>query len=112
MGANTGAEIAIGIYEIIRQLEGKLPKTKILLLGVLPRDGTNDVKVHEINTIIKSFDDKRNVIFLDMTKQFETAVGTEVADLFVPDKVHLTAKGYEVWQQTMEPLLKQLLGEN
>ncbi|CAG2104385.1 unnamed protein product [Medioppia subpectinata] len=111
LGDCTAPEISIGIYEIIRHLRAKLPNTKLLLLGVLPRDGNFGLKVEEINKIIAKFDDKKHVFFLDMSKHFSTAPGKEIPDLYDHDKVHLVLKGYQVWQQAMEPLLKSLLGE-
>ncbi|CAG2177736.1 unnamed protein product [Oppiella nova] len=111
LGDCTAPDIAHGIQEIIHQLGSKLANTKILLLGVLPRDGNSGLKAEETNKIIAKFDDKKRVFFLDMSKEFETEPGKVIPDRYGSDKVHLVLKGYEVWQQTMEPLLKTLLGE-
>ncbi len=107
MGSSTAEDIAHGIKEIIRQLLVKMPSTKILLLGVLPRAGTLEAKVEPINTLISKFDDKKQVFYLDMSDKFQDSPGKEKAGLYT-DTVHLTKEGYQVWYETMEPLFKKL----
>ena len=109
---NTAPDIAIGIYEIKRQLEAKLPTARILLLAVLPRTGTLAPKVAEINKIISGFEDKKRVFFLDMTSHFQKSLGQEVPELYLNDTVHPNTKGYEMWHQVMEPSLKIVLGQH
>jgi lysophospholipase L1-like esterase len=43
-----------------------------------------------------------------MSDKFQDSPGKEKAGLFY-DTVHLTKEGYQVWYDTMEPLLKKLL---
>ncbi len=86
----------------------KLPNTKILLLAILPRNTTDlDMKVHRCNAIIAKKADDKQVFYLDMSSHFETTPGNEKLDLF-KDGLHLTAEGFEVWFEAMEPLFKKL----
>ncbi len=110
MGANTAEDIAHGIKEIINQTLVKMPSTKILLLGIIPRSGTIETKVQAINTIISKYNDDKQVFYLDMSDKFQDSPGKEKAGLYV-DTVHLTKEGYQVWYDTMEPLFKKLYGE-
>jgi lysophospholipase L1-like esterase len=107
LGANTVEDIAHGIEEIINQLLVKMPSTKILLLGILPRAGGTETKVQAINTLISKYNDDKHVFYLDMSDKFQDSPGKEKAGLYV-DTVHLTKEGYQVWYETMEPLLKKL----
>ena len=109
---NTVPEIALGIYELKRQLEAKLPTANLLILGILPRKGPIESHSMEVNKIIAKFEDKKRVFFLDMSSHFQTAPGVEITDLYRSDKVHLTPKGYQVWRDVMEPTLKTVLGEH
>ena len=86
----------------------KMPETKLILLGVLPRAEPLGAKCKQLNTLIKKLDNQKSVYFLDMWLAFEDESGKQKTDLYVGDKLHLNDKGYEVWQQTMEPLLKKL----
>jgi lysophospholipase L1-like esterase len=108
--AGTDAEIAQGIETIVKKLREKLPNTRVLLCGILPRQNeffTN--RILKINPMLAKLDDGKTVRFLDMTEKFETAPGKVIAELYVPDQLHLRAKGYEVWADAMEPLLREML---
>jgi lysophospholipase L1-like esterase len=107
LGANTVEDIAHGIEEIINQLLVKMPSTKILLLGILPRAGGTETKVQAINTLISKYNDDKHVFYLDMSDKFQDSPGKEKVGLYV-DTVHLTKEGYQVWYDTMEPLFKKL----
>ena len=111
MGANSAEDIAHGIRELVDKVLMKQPHAKVLLLGVIPRDGTLEKKVQAINTIIAKYNDDKRVFYLDMSPKFQTSPGVEVKELYTPDKVHLVQKGYEVWYETMEPLFAKLLAE-
>ncbi|CAG2118761.1 unnamed protein product [Medioppia subpectinata] len=86
-----------------------MPETKLILLGVLPRAEPLGAKVKQVNTLIKKLNNDKNVFFLDMWSAYESADGHIKTELFGSDKLHPNARGYEVWQQTMEPLLNKLL---
>jgi len=101
------ADIAHGIKEIINELLVKMPDTRILLLGVLPRAGDLETKVQGINNLIAKYNDDKHVFYLDMASHFQDSPGKEKAGLYT-DTVHLTKEGYQVWYETMEPLFKKL----
>ncbi|CAG2170020.1 unnamed protein product [Oppiella nova] len=106
-GGNTVEDIAHGVNETVKQLLGKMPNTELILLGVLPRPEPLGAKVKQVNELIAKLNNDKNVFFLDMWSAYETD-GKQHTELYVKDKLHLNEKGYEVWQQTMEPLLKKL----
>ena len=109
MGGNTEEDIAHGIKEILTELKAKMPNAKILLLGILPRTPANlDTKVHKTNSIIAKDADDTTIFYLDMASHFEDANNVEVPGLYV-EGLHLTAKGYQVWYETMEPLFSKLI---
>jgi len=108
LGDNTEEDIAHGIKQVINVTLAKMPSTKVLLLGIIPRAGDLEKKVQAINTIISKYNDDKHVFYLDMSDKFQDSPGKEKAGLYV-DTVHLTKEGYQVWYDTMEPLLKKLL---
>ncbi len=108
--AGTDEEVADGITAIVKALRTKLPKTKVLLLGLLPRQNAYfSGRTQHINSLIVKLDDGKSVRFLDMSPKFQESVGVVKKELFVGDQLHLNAKGYEVWGETMAPLLAQML---
>ncbi|XP_054157126.1 platelet-activating factor acetylhydrolase IB subunit alpha2-like [Oppia nitens] len=102
-------DIAKGVEEIVRELLAKMPETKVILLGVLPRGLPLGNICKELNTLIKKLDNQKNVFWLDMWSAFEGTDGDVKHELFNLDKLHPNHEGYVVWQKTMEPLLQKLL---
>lgn len=95
---------------IIKDIEKRMPSASILLLGVLPRIGKAlDTEVHDVNLLLAKMEDKKKVHYVDMTIDFETALGKEREKLYTPDHVHLVHAGYEQWYTIMEPHFAKLL---
>ncbi len=98
-------DTARGVKAVIDHILVKMPNTKILLLGILPRAGVFEMKVKATNAIISKYNDDKHVFYLDVSNAFQDSPGNEKAGLFVDP----SALGYQVWYQTMEPLLQKLL---
>lgn len=113
-GSNTPAEIADGVKVIVEQIRKMSPNTKILLLAVFPR-GTNNAdarrKVNQgANAIFKNLADSKHVHYLDIGQHFLTDDGTLTREI-MPDLLHLSPKGYNIWAESIEKSLAKLLGE-
>lgn len=108
---NTAPQIAEGIKANVKYLRQQLPNAKILLLAVFPRgdpDSPARKDVLEVNRRIARLDDSRHVFFLDIGHAFLAADGTIPADI-MPEKLHPTPKGYQLWADAMRPTLNRLL---
>ena len=109
----TAEQIAQGVTAIVQELRQRLPKAKILLLGVFPRgekpDATRE-KLQAVNTQIAGLDDGSHVKFLDIGKAFVNDDGT-ISREIMPDYLHLSRKGYRIWADAMEPTLWSMLDE-
>ncbi|CAG2161001.1 unnamed protein product [Oppiella nova] len=101
-------DIARGVEVIVNELLAKMSDTKLILLGILPMVDSCNARVRKVNSLNKKLNNDRNVFFLDMWSSFEGTVGTQNTELYAYDRLHLNEKGYELWQKTMEPLLKKL----
>ena len=112
-GKNTGEEIAGGIRAIVEKLRAKLPQSKVLLLGVLPiGDKLEDIgriKAREINSYAAKFDDGAMVKFADLGAKLLQKNGKLLEDAYMPDHLHLTAKGYEVLAKDLLPLVTEMM---
>lgn len=112
-GPNSSEEIAKGITAIVKTLRTKLPATKILLLGILPRGAEPKTQLREkitaVNDAIKKLDDGKMVRYLDIGPKLLDNTGILQPDV-APDALHLSQKGYQIWAETMDPSLKQMLG--
>ena len=110
---NTPGQIVDGVAAIIAKLRERLPNTKILLLGIFPRSENFTAqrgKLTQINQVLAKLDDGKNVHYLDIGHRFLTNDGILLADI-MPDYLHLSPKGYEMWADAIEPKLAELLGE-
>jgi beta-glucosidase len=125
-GTNTSDQIAEGVKLIVEKLRAKLPSTKVLVLGVFPRNDNFDAaknkvekgtpsdakrKVNEgANEIIKKLADNKMVFYMDIGHKFLEPDGTLTRDM-MPDLLHLNEKSYRVWAESIEPKVKELMGE-
>jgi beta-glucosidase len=102
---------AAGVTKIVATIREKLPDSKILLLGVFPRDTPGSVHrdaVEKINAIISQLDDGKNVRYLDIGKVFLDADGNIPFEI-MRDKLHPTGEGYDRWYDAMHPLLDEMM---
>jgi lysophospholipase L1-like esterase len=111
-GRNSVPEIVEGITAIVKDFRKRLPKSKILLLGIFPRaeKANNPIrqKLKDINAQIAKLDDGRMVRYLDIGDKFLDADGTLSRDI-MPDFLHPNAKGYQIWADAMDPTLQAML---
>jgi len=111
--SGTADEIAQGITAIVEELRRRLPKARILLLGIFPRgqkpDATRE-KLQAVNAKIARLDDGSHVKFLDIGQSFLNEDGT-ISREIMPDFLHLSRKGYRIWADAMEPTLWSMLDE-
>lgn len=105
--------IADAILEIVKVIRNRLPETRILLLSILPRWYTRTSEVERAdatNQLVSRLADNRKVFYLDISRKLVNSEGS--ASLYVmPEYVHLTRNGYQVWAEAMEPTLARLLSE-
>lgn len=119
-GAHTAEQIAEANRRIVARIRSKLPETKVLLLAVFPRgprklrDGSDEpweqrmAVIRGVNRELARLDDGKTVRFLDVGPAFLASDGTIPADV-MPDQLHLSPKGYQLWADAMEPVLATML---
>lgn len=108
---DTPRRIADGIGAIVRLLRRTLPRTRLLLIGILPRGtrtGRARQKIVEVNRIISGLADEKRVHYLDIGQRFVEKNG-EISEHIMPDYLHLSEEGYRRWAEAMAPTLRQLL---
>jgi beta-glucosidase len=108
---NSTPEIIEGVTAIVKDLQVKLPESKVLLLAIFPRGQTNDpvrVQLKEVNTGLAKLDDGKMVRFLDLGAKFLESDGTLSRDIF-PDLLHPNEKGYQIWADAMEGTLAEMI---
>jgi lysophospholipase L1-like esterase len=112
-GADPAEGIAKGVTKIVETVRAKSPKTKILLLAIFPRGekptpNPGREKIAQVNAIIAKLDDGKNVFFLDIGSKFLQPDGSLTKEI-MPDFLHLSPKGYQIWADAISPKLKELM---
>lgn len=105
-------EICEGINTILEELQKRLPQSKILLLGILPRAESPDAgvraKIKEINEQLAQMADGKDVRFLNFGPALlepDDSISQEI----MPDFLHLSESGYNTWFDEMSPILLDML---
>ncbi len=105
-------KIAAQAGEIIKHMRQRVPETTIILMGVFPRDASpsNPVRntVRELNEKLQKLADNKNVRFLNIGDKFLDKSGTLPVQ-FMPDGLHLSKDGYQVWASNVKPLISEIV---
>ena len=64
--------------------------------------------INAVNKELAKLDDGKKVRYLDLGPKFLGADGKIPMDV-MPDQLHPNAKGYQIWAETMQPLLADML---
>ena len=68
------------------------------------------LRLDNVNKIIATYADGKQVVFLDLAERFVDRNGG-ISKNVMPDGLHPSTKGFEIWARAMERPLKELLGE-
>jgi lysophospholipase L1-like esterase len=110
---NSPEQIAEGIKVILNKIQEKCPDTKVLLLGVFPRNTVKDIPKQieapdKINAIISKCADGKKIVYLNINDKFLGPDGKVPADI-MPDFLHPNEHGYQIWADAMNPTLFEML---
>ena len=97
---NSVAEIVSGIEELVEIIREKLPNTKLLLLGLLPRNLDDqgidyNAKITAINQKLQAYCAEHQVRFAEIGGVLPQRDGQVEASV-MPDGLHLNEEGYEL----------------
>jgi beta-glucosidase len=110
---HTAEEIADGVKAIVAKLRKELPEMKILLLAIFPRGqkpNPQREKNAQASKLASEVADGKMVHYLDIGEKFLSEDGMLSKDI-MPDYLHLTPKGYEIWAEAIEPKVAELMDE-
>lgn len=110
---NTPAEIAMGIAAIVTKFRTTFPDARVLLLGVFPRGAEPDSQyrepIRQINELIANLDDGEYVRFMDIGERFLEPDGS-ISGEVMPDGLHPSAVGYQIWADAVMPTFRDMMG--
>jgi len=109
-GHNTASEIAEGVTEVVKIIRTKLPKTKILLLGIFQRrekPTPERAVLAEANNIISKLANY-SISYMDINSVYVQPDGTIPASL-MPDYEHPSELGFKRWAEAIEAKVAELM---
>jgi lysophospholipase L1-like esterase len=113
-GRNSAEEIAAGIKALVAEYQKRCPHAHIILFGIFPRgQNANDGgrrKVAAVNEKIKLLGDGTRVTYLDLSPKMIEADGS-ISPEMMPDFVHPTVKGYQLWADALQPIVDKYLAK-
>ncbi|MEY2597851.1 MAG: hypothetical protein RLZZ142_110 [Verrucomicrobiota bacterium] len=110
-GSDSAEAIARGVSKIVKTIREKSPKSKVLLLGIFPRSEKPDAtreKLKAVNATLAPLDDRKHIFYLDIGEKFLQPDGSLSKEI-MPDFLHLSQKGYQIWAEAITPTLQELL---
>lgn len=122
---HSGEQIAAADTKIVELIRAKIPGVKVILLAIFPRDarrgpsgliteaavadaGRRMAVIDRANALLAKLDDGVNVRFLDISAQFLGKDG-RIPWTIMPDQLHLSPAGYQLWTDAMQPLLMEMM---
>lgn len=93
---------------LLDKIERDLPCCRVYLLAVKPSPKRWKFwpKMKRVNEgLAELADDRKAVTYLDIASPMLNADGQPRADLFIKDNLHLNRAGYDLWRDTVRPIL-------
>jgi len=104
--------IAAGVSTIVTKLHHRFPKAQLLLLGIFPRGAKPDdsarINNDAANKLLAQLDGYSNTHYMNINVQFLEKDGT-ISTEIMPDFLHLSAKGYQIWANAILPQINDIL---
>jgi lysophospholipase L1-like esterase len=103
-------DVAHGARAIAQVFRRRLPKTRVIMMGILPVSDTikwaKCQKVNEFNAAITY--NTNEVVFVDLKDKFLNSDGSISQNLFT-DGTHLTPQGYQIWANSLNDLVSEMM---
>jgi len=89
-------------------IRSKLPQTDIVYVSIKPSPSREKLmpRMVEANNLISAFlSRQKHAAFADVYHKMLAPDGKPIEDIFEADKLHMNAKGYDIWQKVLLPYL-------
>lgn len=105
-------DITRGVTAVVARLRTGFPKTKVLVLGIFPREVKADAPVRKsivkINAALTKLEDGKTVFVRDVGRIFLESDGT-LSTTISGDALHLTEEGCRRWAAVLAPIVQPLM---
>lgn len=102
------AEVFGDFQDFVKKVHAKLPATRIAYISSAPNPArwAQVEKVRELNRLVQNFAkaDSR-LAFIDVFSKMLGDDGQPRPEIFLEDRLHMNARGYELWTRIVKPFL-------
>lgn len=102
----TPAEVAGAFEAFVARIRRDLPRARIVYIAIKPSPSRWALveRIRAANATIRAFSaTQRDVAFVDVFTPMLTPAGRPRPELFLPDSLHMTRAGYELWTSLVRP---------
>lgn len=111
--ASSSRAIAQGVCAVVKNLREQLPRTRILLLAIFPRDDISPKYQQRLkcaSLLYSRLAMDPMVKYMNIGKVFLDKDGVLQQEI-MPDLLHLSERGYQLWAEAIEPHISKTLAE-
>lgn len=104
----TTSEIMASTMQVVHKLKEELAEVQIYLISPKPSLSRWELamKYIDLNKNLESFcNETEKVSFIDVWTPMLNEKGSPIEDIFVEDGLHMNEKGYEIWKNTIGPVI-------
>ncbi len=109
INAGKDPELVFGDFvAFVRKIREQSPKAKIAFIACAPNPARWKIvdKMQHLNSLVNDYCDRHGLDFIDIYPLMLGADGLPKPDIFVADRLHMNAKGYEIWTAAVRPYLR------
>jgi lysophospholipase L1-like esterase len=104
-------EIVEGLKAVLAVCRERAPDATVILMGLTPRNDNPAAAgiITQVNERLARLADGKTVRYLNINDKLADKDGKFLPGMS-PDRLHLSAKGYQVWADALKPVFTELLG--
>lgn len=95
---------------LVQEIHARLPETRVGFIAVKPSVARWSIadRVRQTNGLVQRYAEAEPLVdYIDIFTPMLGADGTPRPDLFIEDGLHLNARGYELWESVVEPVVRR-----
>jgi lysophospholipase L1-like esterase len=105
-------DVTKSLQAIVHLTQEKAPAATIIVMGIFPRNDNMAFLpiIDNINRNLSQLADGKKIRYLNLNDKLADGDGRLFDGMMNADKLHPTAKAYQVWADALKPILTELLG--
>lgn len=100
------------ITEIVEEIKTRLPSTRVVLVGIMPRGSSPDdsyqAEIKKINAGMAKLANGKDIRYLNPAPVLSSSDGSVMEAFYKTDHVHLSTKGYEALEKALRIHLQDI----